>query len=709
MLLPPIGTPLDDELTGEICSAIIRKKEECRLVMDPFIEWADLSRNYFHYCAPEPPEDGLIVVSDIQNDCITQTDIQTKEPPNITLEPVDTEQPPKFFHNLPPQVCQQLGLDPSEYQVTADPTDPTGSTMCPTQPLGPQSVMLIQGAIQAGKLPPNALISIGISELADFYQKIFDVIWQRSNPDKWWWQNSLWNNVDGWVPVLFEFDFENVKARLKNMPIRQVFIDPTVEDIEDASSVIVDIVYDAEVAKRLMPKFADQIEEYATPQGKIVRPPGTLQMGSQYEDVSNFQTPTITLTVWFLRDQPMFLDPQDAIAGGMMESRKVGTGNWKHVTAPQNPAQLNIEEEQRDGLFVTGGWDGSKGEEGGDEGGGGGEVFPPGDPNFDPDNWPTKRVTRQITAIATHAIVLDDCESLYYDGIPLALNINIPILGKPCGIGEPFRRRGHQDGRSRLLNNLMDSTDYFAHPIAEAPMSARDQLPEEYRDGHTHPGMIFWINDDLAAKNPNGVFKYREPPQPNAMLMTLNQELKQEGNDSGGNMAAINGKAPDQQAQMSGIAISLVQTGAASMASYKGKRTQTVIKRISHLLLHAILTLPPETLYKIIKKYPLNVVADIAAMGPELEWTIKVAIAAGAGQLLAQKKAEAKDNFAKGLQSKETTQQACGIDPQQEGQRMGEEQQQAQQAQLPQQQRIQSQQPPAQPAAAVASGGGQGG
>jgi hypothetical protein len=45
--LPPLGTAIED-VQGPAVDLATRLKRESMDVRDPFIEWADLGRNYFH-------------------------------------------------------------------------------------------------------------------------------------------------------------------------------------------------------------------------------------------------------------------------------------------------------------------------------------------------------------------------------------------------------------------------------------------------------------------------------------------------------------------------------------------------------------------------------------------------------------------------------------------------------------------------------------
>ncbi len=649
--LPPIGTPLS-EVQGPAIDLMQRLKRECFDVRDMYIGWADEGRNYYTYGASSPPDDGIVIANDIQNFIITQTDIQTKEPPSITLEAVDTQAPPLFYHNLTPQQAASLGLQPQEYL----PTVGQDGQALPPQQLSYPSAQILAQAEAAGILPPDSLIVLTSSEVIDFFQKIFDVIWNRSSPDEWYWDSTLLNNVDGWCPALYEFDDDKKRHIFTNAPIRQFFCDVTSYDVERWRWQMPDIVYGADVAKALFPDFAEELEENATEVGKIERPPGTTRMGSQYEDVSTFQMPMVTLTILFLRDQDCMMSPEQAVTAGHLEKKSVGTGNWGYKPSADDP-QGEMTEEKRDALHYAGTAE---------------EAFPPGHPQHEAAQWPSYKCIRQLTMIASRGILIGDEECKYWD-IPTALNINIPIIGKPFGLGEPFRLRAMQDARTRSLTAIADHVENFKSPGTFGPKSAREMLPEEFKDTFQW-GAHLWVDDETIVKTQGKVMGVMTPPELPQSHLLADDKFKREMNDSGGNMGMVQGRDAEKMSQMSGVAIAQLQAGASSLSSFKARRMQAVIKRMGHLALHSILTRMTAADYgKIIKRYPPHVLEQLHAMAKDMEWTVKVTVAAGTGATVAAKKAESKEDYKLGLLSKETTQERIGEDPTLENQRQQEE------------------------------------
>ncbi|MCL2647641.1 MAG: hypothetical protein FWD61_11640 [Phycisphaerales bacterium] len=684
MQLPPIGTPLE-EISGEIITKVILLKQESRLVRHPWEMAADINRNYYHYNAMEPAADGVIVCNDIQQNVITQTDLQTKDAPVISFEAIDTGERPRGYLDLedlgiPPAVlAQQFQLAPNE---VAPWVGEDGETHPPTH-LSRMSVMKVQNAIKAGLLPPDVLISVSAGEREDLIQKVFDTIWRRSRTALWFTRHVLKNNVDGWCTVSYEFDDAKKKFLLTDIPLKQVFADPTDDDEEKWAYFIVDLPFDAQIAKGLNPELADEIDEYADPIGKIVRPPETLEMGSKYEDLPSINRPFITLTEVFLRDQECFMRPEQAIEAGHFHEREVGTGDWVRVASDEGAtgegggqgdkvtggqgkeldAPGELQEQMRTGYFTGDDPNDTEAE----------EVYPPGHERFDAKRWPTYRCIRHITLVASRSVVLADRPCQYQD-FPAALNQCIPVLDKPFGIGEPFRHRPKQDARTRLMTNAVDHSEWFKGPMTWGPKSARDQYVEDYGDAFARPNRHMWLPDDLILKTNGKPMGTQDPPAMPPVLLQLDEKLKREINDDSGNMAALQGRPADAMSNLSGVAIGLIQSAAASMASFKANRMSHVMERIARLGLHSILTrMTAADVYKIVKKYPIHVLEALWAGAVEMEWETKIVLSAGASASQDKKQADALTKFQLGLTSQETTRDRTGEDNSLETRRINEE------------------------------------
>lgn len=278
--------------------------------------------------------------------------------------------------------------------------------------------------------------------------------------------------------------------------------------------------------------------------------------------------------------------------------------------------------------------------------------------------WPTKRTLRQITTIAS--TVVDDRACEHWD-IPLLHNVNLPLPGRPWGLGEPFRLKSLQEARSRMLDAITQHCEFYRAPIVGMSQSMWEKLPDEYKDGFVRPGMTLVIPDEQWNLSAGKIMSIVDPPQTPPALVDMQAILKTEMTDQSGHSEVLQGRA---DSQMSGKAIGLLQTSATSMIGFKSSRTGDVVQRLGKLMLHCLTTrVSLDQVQRIVSKYPPHVLASIYQRAQSIEWDVKVTISSGSGALIAQKKQEAIQQFQIGAITLETLHDALGIDHQQETQR----------------------------------------
>lgn len=318
--LPPLGSmDLDgaDADRAWASSYVTGLVQECLQSREPWVLQADRNYQIFAYGADPTPDDDELVVNSIQNAVIAVTDIQTKEPPTVKLDPVETGEPGETYWNGPQDLGIRLGLPAQCVAAWLDPQ--TGDLMHPL-PIDEGQADQFQAMVTAGQLKPEWVVTVNDQLVADTYQTLFDVTWQRSRIDRSIRSNLLWTNVFGWTLWLYEWDDSRKRHVMRPMSVKQVYVDPTVEDIDDAAYAVVDHVLGADQAKRLYPQVADQIEELAH-----VGQPSRAPEGSSYGQVfeQTFRRKVVTLRVVWLRDQPCLYPPQVAIERGLVEAREV--------------------------------------------------------------------------------------------------------------------------------------------------------------------------------------------------------------------------------------------------------------------------------------------------------------------------------------------------------------------------------------------------
>lgn len=675
--LPPMGRIGEDDhsIVSTYLAGLARESADARAAWDIIADdnlhiytYGDLSYTY---------GSDRVVVNEIQNAVIAATDLQTREAPTASLEPVETGEPAVSYWAGPPQVGMQVGVPLPSIQPM---TDPLSGAPIPLQPLDPLMADALRAMAGQGMLKTEWIVDVDDKLVADTFQLVFDVYWARSGTDRFIRQNLLTTNVIGWTMPLYEFDDDEQRHVLRHMSIRQTYIDPNAEDIADAAYAGVDMVLDADQAISLYPDLAEDITAHAL-RGQPDRPDEMTSWGESMD--RDYQRPMIVIRVFWLRDQAIPMGVDEAVNGG-------------HVQQAEFPPMEKSSE-----ITDIDGGTGDRAVEGVRQGMGGGEGVaddasasgtlknptnsevvqapavlqqPPrigfvnraGD-EVEPSGpgWPTHRGIRQITVIAGN--VVDDRECEHFD-IPLLHNVNLPLPGRPWGMGEPFRLYSLQRGRSRMLDALVEHCEYFKAPITTISRSMYESLPDEFKDGFTKPGMFFIVPDDQWALSGGKLTAIQDPPTTPPALVQMQQVLRTEIGEQSGHTDVLRGISPS--AGMSGKALDTLQQGATSMIGFKSQRTGDMIHRLARLMLHSIVhRLSADDIGRIIKRYPPDVLAAICERGRQAEWEIKVIVASGSGSTLQAKKQEALNEYQVGAMSMESLREVLGLDHQQEEER----------------------------------------
>lgn len=715
--IPPIGQIGEDD-HGDVVSYLQGLAQEASEGgRDEWADVADRSMTIYTYGADPIPLDTKVVVNEIQNAVISITDIQTKEPPAVSLEPVERGEPPVCFWAGPPDLGTLLGVAPEQMQEWPGPD----GTMQAPLPLTESQADRIRDAIIAGGMPiapamPAAgpdgkpiadqatgapvmapppmravkdtwLVEVNDQLMADTYQGVFDVLWQRSGMDRRIRSNLLWTNIHGWTLWLYEFDDDEHKFIVRPMSIKQVYVDPTIEDIRDAAYAMIDLLIDVAEAKRRYPQIADEIDQWAQ-SGQPQRVDGFTQFGDAFD--RTFQRGMVTMRVAWLRNQPCPYELDEALARGMVEQ----------IEVPDGTAEQTGHEDPGDGGDGdTGGMDGSDadlvrelaepGEPDVSQGpgeGGGVAVVPalpatrtaivlagtdievtPGDAN-----WPTYNCIRQITTI--RSVVVEDKASEFWD-IPLLHNTCIPVPHRPWGIGEPFRLANLQAAQNDVVDAMVAYIKSFKAPVQMMSESMWQSTQAVYAaNAYLKPGKLIVVPDDIWIASGGKIDSIINPPPMPEGLMQLHPLLRQIITELSGNADVLQGRAQSQI--KSGKAIELLQTSAASMIGFKSQRTGDMIHDFGRLGLHSIVTrMTVEDIGRIVSKYKPHVLAAIHERAQSAEWDVSVTVSSGNGAVLAQKKEQAFRDRQIGAISLESYQEAAGIDPRTEKQRLAKEQQ----------------------------------
>jgi hypothetical protein len=541
---------------------------------------------------------------------------------------------------------------------------------------------------------PDWLVKDDDDLVKDISKAVFDVLWQRGQVDLRVRQNLHRNAVHGWSVMLFEFDDDAVKPILRHLPVKQVYMDPTVEDIADASYAGYDLWVDADEAKALYPKLAEKIELYAV-KGQPTQQGGTTELAQTNN--RDFRRRGVLMRVMWLRNQPIPLTTEEAIARKAIDQRDVevipdadevfagvdfgqeaGDGSVQEAEAadPDSTSSTAVP-----GDAAPAGDDAGEMGEGLSEGSPGGEAAPPMVPAlptrpalFLPDTdeeitpehgeWPHRYCIRQITIIANAVAEDRECE---FPDIPLLHNVNIPLpTGEPFGYGEPQRLYPLVKAESRFLRKLVAHVDYYGNPIQTISDGMATLMGEDLKD-IGEPGALIKVPDDQWKQVGGKIAVNVDPPMLPPAVIDAFGLLKRELQDQGGNKEVLEGRTNSQI--KSGKQYEAMAASAASQIGFKSQRAGDMVERLARFLLHAAYTrMTPEQFHKIYSKIPLACMKHIHARGRDVEWNLKVSVQPGSGSEF-NKKQQALAERQAGLISDETYYEETSRDPRIEMQR----------------------------------------
>jgi hypothetical protein len=667
---------IGEEDHAQVATYLSELAQESRDARAPREPMAEACLNLWTYGVEDP--DSLaanqIVVQRIQGTIAAICQIQLDEAPTATLEPVETGEPPEYYWAgggvgstriaLAPPELGGLGLMPEEVGEWVDDNGETQSPLPLDEQLGefltataaPAEVAPLLGP---GQVRPHWIVEFNDRLVADVYQTVLKVFWQRSQIDLTVRQVLTDTNIVGWQWVLYEYDDAARRHKLTQVPVKQVHCDPTARDIADAAFAGVDIPMDLSAARACYPHLTDVLEAEAVT-GYPNRPDASTTFSSQFD--RSFNRPMVTLRIMWLRNQVVPMGSDEALALGLV----------LHVPTPMEPAPTppdpsSVPVNRDAGIAATGDTPVPDGPAGGftlpD-----GTPVEPGDPA-----WPTRLGVRQLTEIGGK--IVDDRESPFGD-IPLLLSVNIPLPAGPFGIGEPWRLKDLQAAESRTLDAMIKHVEFYGNPITTISQSMKALLGEDYKDARACPGLVLTVPDDLYERTGGKVEAIHDPPPLSAGHAQLFPMLGGLIDDISGNTEAIQGRMPSQA--HSGRAIEMLQSAASGVIGFKAKRLADMLRRLTMFQLHALVWMVSEDeIAAVVGQYPRHIIRKVCERARRLEWNVTVNIDAGTGGGRMQKRALAAQDLQARAISVQTYQEEAGIDPRRERHRLMAEQQQA--------------------------------
>lgn len=621
-MLPALGQ-ITAENQGEAINWIEMLIQEGRDVRQAALEQMNDCMVTYDLGVDTAEPDDPALVNDSQNAVIAAVDTQTREATDPTVVPVEQGEGGPAFWVGPAAMLERLGVPPQPFTQWS--YGPDGQ-MNPPQPIPEEMALQLQ---QSGQ--DRYLCTVDDAEVAKFCTTVGKLAWNRSQTNRWLRRNILQNNVKGWQFVWALHDNRRRLNSYRNVPNAQVYCD-LAEDVGQMAWMVIDDIMAKDEALKYFHDLSDEIQRLAVT-GVVDPLPG----GGWSRFVGRFYyRPVVPIRMTWLRDQAIPMTHQEALdAGAVVQAKRqvivtppapvmppepenvadvasepVGEPAGENATMASTPVMPQIIEEDIPGQY----------------------ALPDGTPVAPGDElWPANFGIREIVQIGREIVADRQCAD--WD-IPVALNQNIPVLGTPYGYGEPHRVKGLQKSKNRLLQSIVDYSDFYRFPPALISQSMKAALGGV--DCIT-PGVILTCPDQMFMQLGGRANVFMDlpqlPPAAAEFLPAISNELDKQSQ----NAPVLQGYAPG--ANMSGEAINSLQQSASALISYKAKTSSDMCYRLAMLSLHRIMsTITPQEAHQMVSRLPIHVEAEIIARYHRSHYDVEIEVQAGTSSAKAQKR-----------------------------------------------------------------------
>lgn len=587
----------------------------------------------------------------------------------------------------------------------------------PFEPLNEDHGDYVKALVESKTLDDDDVVVVNDRLRADVAQEMFDNRWHLAQGDAKVVMNEYLCNIFGHSPMRLQWDDQKHVFRLENTHILNVWIDPKCESIDEAEYVIFDHLSSVDKAVAMYPEWEEDIRR-AGETGPLSEKDGRRAAPWKATD---FQRLMVVIRTTWVRHQRVPLTVDEALQAGVIQPA---------MTDPQvmsEPAEADpLSAVVPDGMPVheameSPAYEAAEHESAGESRGVPGEAVMPadepvgdmsvgagiaqtdaavapqpvpvldeeGNPVYvltetgeltapDNDNWPKKIGLREIVSLPSINVVLADRECAYSD-IPMAWNVNIPIMYSPYGQGEPQRLEDLQIQVNRLFSIMMNHAGYYQAPQRYWRASTLENIRRHGFQIHSRPGAEVPIPDmdyDRMVASGQACITQDIPILP-PVYMNLFDRMLEELDRMIGNVDVRQGVAPT--GITSGKAIDSLRSEAAGPLAFKAKFTEWMVERIAKIAMKAIVDWTPESEWqKVFNRYSLPVLGDIiSGIDPDM-MNVVAEVTTGRGTSREQDEQRAIQMYAGGapgrLISRQTAMQKIRVpDPASEARQIDEE------------------------------------
>lgn len=705
-LLPPVGTaqPADWPIFVRVRNDLATMS---RTERDKWMPIRDSCLNLFNFGEDPKPPDGKFIINHIQNDVIGDKDVMFHEPMAVEVgieddgsgvlayywngpaqipvqQPVTDEMGQPMSDAMGQPAIQQGMATPDQFGVPPAAMDPiTGIPIA--QPIDEQAAQQMMQTMPAGYV-----VAIDNKAISDIYQLGFDSYWRKCHGDEWIDQFTLTTLKAGFNFGLYGWDAD-LGHVLDNIPAPNSYPDAIKQFVWDWDTHEIYWILPLSSAQRKFPKYAKILDERAQ-RGQPKQVDSAQEQSYRY--ARDFKVPTVTLSITWMKDQPMPMSEQEAVNGGHVQQTATqiptdGLGQadlsgqqWPAVVSedsqglrPQQEAPGDVDASSDTGDSIRAGVT-SQGNDG-PVGGLGPDRFqqqsgyqlPTGEP-VDPThpNWPMRLVLRQFIMIDEVLIEDDECPFPTIQAIHATC---IPFEDTPYGFGLPWKMRHSQRADSVMADSIARNCEYLGNPAAWVATSIKQRMEDQLKTSFIDPGLTMGLEPD---EMPNGkpLAGFIEFPPMQEHHIEGRQQMKADRQELGGYTDALKG-TPVTPTASGELQKDTMQAASGIIASIS-KHLQGCYKHLAGNMLYSLVHFATaQQISYCCKKYKPEVIAAIhLTLAPQACWKTDVALASGAGQgksqkrqdLLTLKAASPPTPGAPPLVDDETIQEAFNLDPQ---------------------------------------------
>lgn len=592
--MPPIGLATEDDWPVML-SNIDDRVRESRDQSDEWNKKADANKIMYYAGENPAPSDEKIVFNRIRSDIKTAVNQQTREPADIKLKPVETN-------------------DPGEYYLFDQPTpgpidEATATMLAQPQVTGEVDPMTGQPAVTPGA----RIFKLDDRMEADFWQRQFDVHFDRGLLWPAFVRCAFDAAIFGFKFPVFQFDQERKRCKLwTSISPWDTHTDSIgVDNFEESEFFGVDWLLPAGKAKQMFPEFADKIDQWAR-SGNPNKSKDVVLGGGKDR---RYERNMIVLRHMWIRDQPILQTKNEVLQSGAFPVQQVATGEVMddgmggQIAATTDELAPDPETGEVPAPFTE--------DENGNR-----QIS---------EDWPTRLTTRHLVSLPDVSVLCID-EECQYDDIPAAWHVGDPIPGQLFGTGYPESFRSPQMAENRMIRSVVRYVEQFPNPGAVIAEDVAQSIDRGLKGHMLRPSDILRVPSQYVERygGADKVLSWNVPPPLAPAVSEVMQILQNKTRETAVNAEVSSGKAPGSVTGWQSL--QLLQQAAANQYDFPMQWFTQMIARVSRIMLKALMKwLSTEDLMKVCSEYPPHIVEAFQRRALNSEWDIKVTLASVVG------------------------------------------------------------------------------